>query len=346
MLKYRTCLTFLLFSLCLLKAEPLEVKVVIVALFERGELEGDQPGEFQNWVERYPLPETISLPHGYRDLRWNADEGVLGMVTGIGTAKAAASVMAVGLDPRFDFSNAYWLIAGISGYDPEDASLGSACWIDYVIDGDLSHTIDIREAPDDWTTGRFPFRASEPYQIPKPGNEGSVFKLNTELAHWAYNLTKETDLGDTEAMIERRKLFKGYPNAQKPPFVTIGGYLAAMNFWHGAIENEWANEWVDYWSDGESEFIASAMEGTGVMTAIEFLDQAELVDRDRVMMLRTASNFTMQWPGATAIESKTGESIGTYSAYIPSLESAFLVGSQAVRAITSNWDEYKLKTPE
>ncbi|NBB80716.1 MAG: hypothetical protein GVY36_14930 [Verrucomicrobia bacterium] len=47
-----------------------------------------------------------------------------------------------------DFSEAYWLLAGIAGFDPEDASLASVCWIDWVVDGDLSHTIDIREAPE------------------------------------------------------------------------------------------------------------------------------------------------------------------------------------------------------
>ena len=34
--------------------------------------------------------------------------------------------MALGMDPRFDFSDAYWLVAGIAGIDPEDASIGSA----------------------------------------------------------------------------------------------------------------------------------------------------------------------------------------------------------------------------
>ena len=138
-------------------ADKIPVKVVIVALFERGEITGDQPGEFQLWAERYPLPEKIDLPHGNRDLYWNEEDGVLGMVTGIGTAKAAASTMALGLDPRFDFSKAYWLLAGIAGYDPEDASLGSACWVDWVVDGDLSHSIDIREAPEGWPTDASPF---------------------------------------------------------------------------------------------------------------------------------------------------------------------------------------------
>ena len=150
---------------------------------------------------------------------------------------------------------------------------------------------------------------------------------------------------DTEAIAFRRQRFSKTPMAQKPPFVLRGGYLAAMNYWHGAIENKWANQWVDYWTDGDSEFVASAMEGSGMMIALDFLDQAEIVDRDRVMMLHAASNYTMQWPGGTAIESKTGEVVGAYSAFIPAVENAYKIGSPVVREIVANWDKYQRTLP-
>jgi purine nucleoside permease len=325
--------------------EPKEVRVVIVSLFEIGEDTGDKAGEFQHWVENLPLEEVIPLPHGNHDLRWNEELGVLGMVTGIGTAKSAASVTAVALDPRFDFTNAYWLLVGIAGFDPADASLASTCWIDWVVDGDLGHTIDIREAPEGWPTGRFPFRAKEPYQDPRPASEGSVFHLNEQLTDWAYEMTKDLDLGDSEALATRRGLHTDFEAAQKPPFVTKGTYLAAMNYWHGELENEWANQWCEYWTGGEGEFIASAMEGTGMMTAIEFLAQADIVDRDRVMMLRSASNYTMQWPGATAIQSKRGENLGSYSAFDASTINAYKTGSPIVFEISKNWDIYKTTLP-
>ncbi|MEM1222885.1 MAG: purine nucleoside permease [Verrucomicrobiota bacterium] len=324
---------------------PKEVKVVIVTLFEQGEDTGDKPGEFQLWAERLPLPEVIELPHGNRNLRWNEELGVLGMVTGIGTAKSAASITAVALDPRFDFSNAYWLLVGIAGFDPENASLASTCWVDWVVDGDLSHTIDIREAPEGWPTGRFPFRAKEPYQDPRPASEGSVFHLNEQLTDWAYEMTKSIQLTDTIELQKRRALHTDFEKAMEPPFVTKGSYLSAMNYWHGKIENEWANKWVKYWTDGEGEFIASAMEGSGMMIAMEFLDQAGIVDRDRVMMLRAASNYTMQWPGATAVQSKRGESIGSYSAFIPSLESAYATASPVVKEICQGWEIYRNTLP-
>src|SRR5579864_7665653 len=92
--------------------QPIPIKVVVVTMFERGEDTGDTPGEYQLWVEREHLDEVLPLPSGYHHLRMNKD-GVLGMVTGVGTAKAAASVMALGLDPRFDLTKAYWIVAGI-----------------------------------------------------------------------------------------------------------------------------------------------------------------------------------------------------------------------------------------
>src|SRR5258708_32476425 len=96
------------------QTKPIPVKVVVVTMFERGEDTGDIPGEYQLWVEREHLDQVIPLTSGYRHVRMNKD-GVLGMVTGVGTAKAAASVMALGLDPRFDFSKAYWVVAGGGG---------------------------------------------------------------------------------------------------------------------------------------------------------------------------------------------------------------------------------------
>ena len=80
----------------------------------------------------------------------------MGIVTGMGTAKAASAIMALGLDPRFDLTHAYWLVAGIAGFDPADASIGSAAWATWLLDGDLAHQIDAREIPDSWSNGYFP----------------------------------------------------------------------------------------------------------------------------------------------------------------------------------------------
>ncbi|MDF1585387.1 purine nucleoside permease [Marinimicrococcus flavescens] len=322
-------------------ASPLPVKVVVVTMFEIGQDTGDRPGEFQNWVERLPLDEQVAFPQGYRDLRLNREKGVLGMVTGIGTARAAASVMALGMDPRFDLGKAYWVVAGIAGADPEDMSLGSAAWAEWVIDGDLSHEIDPREAPGDWPTGYTPLRHAEPYAKPVPENdEGARYRLDPALVSWAYELTRDTELQDADALSELRQRYVNHPEAQKPPMVIKGDNLAASTFWHGKLLNDWANDWVEYWSEGQGNFVTTAMEDTGTLQSLTFLDKAGRVDRDRVLVLRTASNYSMQHEGITAAESLSGEKKGGYSAFIPSLDAAYRVGSKVVLELAGNWDRY------
>jgi len=325
--------------------DPIKVKVVVVAMFEPGEDTGDTPGEFQYWVEREKLERIWPLPHGYRDLRTNADGSILGVVTGVGTARASATIMAVGLDPRFDLSRAYWLVAGIAGIDPHDGSLGSAVWADWLVDGDLAHEIDAREIPPDWSTGYIPLRHKKPYELPVTRDNGEAYRLNAGLVSWAYALTKDTPLDDSEPMRLRRAGYTGFPHAQRPPFVLRGDNLAAMTYWHGARMNQWANDWVAYYSEGTGNYVTTAMEDTGTMQALTWLERAGKVDTQRVLVLRTASNFDMQWPGGTAAESLAGEKLGGYSAYLPSLEAAHRVGSRVVHELVGGWERYEKEIP-
>ena len=328
--------------------DPIPIKVVVVAMFERGNDTGDGPGEFQLWVERLPLNDSLSFPQGYRQLRINQELGVLGMVTGVGTAKAAASVMALGMDPRFDLTKSYWLIVGISGIDPEDASTGSAAWAEYLVDGDLAHEIDPREVPKDWETGYIPLRKSTPYEMPVPGNnEGAVYQLNPGLVDWAYNLSKDVVLIDNDEISEMRNQYRTYPNAMEPPKVMKGDQLAAMTYWHGKLMNDWANQWTQYWTKGAGNFVTSAMEDTGSLQSLTFLDNAGLVDVERVMVLRTGSNFTTQHSGITAAQSLAGEKLtgGGYSAFIPAIEAAWRTGSPVVNELVDNWQAYEHSLP-
>jgi len=319
------------------RERPEKVKMVVVTMFEIGEDTGDQAAEFQLWYERRNLADHAYSFGGYHDLHFDPETGLMVIVTGIGTAKAAASIMMLGMDARFDLSQAYWLVAGISGFDPEDASLGSAAWAEYVVDGDLSHEIDPREMPEAWQYGYIARYTNEPFDQNKPEPTGEMFQLNSGLTEWAYQLTVDLVLPDFENLKHTRELYTEHPNAQKPPFVLKGDNLAALTFWHGEILNNWANDWVDYWSEGQGNFVSSAMEETGTMQSMEYLDRIGRVDRDRVMVLRTASNYTMPPPGISAAENLLAENEG-YAGLDAALESAYLVGSKVVDEILSNWD--------
>ena len=338
-------LSFLLAVSVIAAPRPREIKVVVVTLFERGADTGDQPGEFQNWVEREKLTEVIPFPAGWRNLRANG-EGVLGICTGVGTARAAASIMALGLDPRFDLRHAYWIVAGIAGGDPNDITLGSAAWADFVVDGDLGHEIDAREIPADWPTGFIPLRRTKPYEMPRrPDNEGEVYRLNTRLVDWAFEMTKGIELADAERLNDRRSRFSGFPNAQGHARVMRGDTLSSSTYWHGKLMNQWANDWVRYYTDGAGNFMTTAMEDTGVMQSLTWLAKAGKVDVNRALVLRSVSNFDMQPPGVTAAESLAGEKIGQYAAYLESLDNLHRAAAPVVHAIVKDWKRLRSGLP-
>jgi purine nucleoside permease len=311
------------------------VKVVVVTMFEIGKDTGDIPGEFQHWVDGEHLTHRFPLPAAYHDALMN-DDGVLGIVTGIGTARAAATIMALGTDPRFDLTHAYWLIAGIGGIDPKMGSLGSGVWSDWIVDGDIAHEIDAREAPKEWSTGYVPLRKSVPYEGPRTDENGIAFHLNTGLVSWAYDLTRDVKLPDTAEIRERRQAFAG-DVAKRPPFVLRGDNLSAGTFWHGKLMNAWARDWVKYQTDGKGIYAICGMEDTGTLQSLTWLARAGKVDVNRVLVLRTASNYDQQREGITAAESLAETKIVHYGAFMPALDTAFRVGDVVVRSIVTNW---------
>ena len=324
-------------------AAPIPVKVVVVAMFEVGADTGDQPGELQYWVERDRLDRVFSLPAAYHDVRMNAD-GELAIVTGQGTAHAAATIMALGLDPRFDFSHAYWLIAGIAGGSPERVSLGSAVWANWVVDTDLSYEIDPREIPSGWSAGRLPLRKKEPFEAPAAPLPGQVFQVNRGLMLWAYGLTKDLKLADSDHLKEIRARFD-QAAAQKPPQVLLGDEVSGSTYWHGKLMDAWADRWMSYFTNGEGRFATTAMEDTGTLQSLEYLAKAGKVDGQRILVLRTVSNYDQQPKGMDAATSLSNQRIGAYGAYLPSLEAAYSVGHAVVSELIKNWELYHESPP-
>ncbi|MHA7815694.1 MAG: nucleoside hydrolase [Pseudohaliea sp.] len=341
------CLALLAGSLAsAVRAEPVPVRAVVVTMFEYGEPTGDRPGELQYWVERSEIAERYPFPLGEYPL-YLTEDGVLLICVGGGIANATASIMALGLDERFDLSRAYWLVAGIAGADPEDLSLGSAAWARAVVDGDLVYEIDAREIPDHWPYGFIPLGADEPAQGPQDVSTGWTldtisFPLNAALADWAFRQTRDVALPDTPALKAFRAAYEGFPEAQRPPFVTVGETLSASTYWHGEQLNRWANDWVPLYAGSGMEFMTSNMEDSGTLTALHRLAREQLVDPDRVLVLRTASNFTMPPPGRTAAWSTTASYPDEGR---PALEAAWRVGSAALDALLADWERFEAAPP-
>jgi len=306
--------------------KPWPIRAVIIATF---------PGEYQLWGEREKLTETINLPGVALPLHTNAEHTVLAMVSGTTLINSAASVMVLGLDPRFDLTHAYILINGIAGVDPEDASIGSAAWADFVV-GDVMREVDLREAPANWPYGFFLIGANAPNMGASRASE-NVFALNAKLTEWAFQQTKDLKLLDDPDAAPLRAAYTNYPNAQRPPFVLIGDTFASDHYWHGKILNQFANDWVKLNTGGKGNFVMTEMEDSGFMSSLAKLDAIHRVDLHRVMVLRTGSNYSMQPSGSAAVQSVSAHYVGGGRI---AEESAWLCGSTVLHKILGNWGKY------
>ena len=86
------------------------------------------------------------------------------------------------------------------------------------------------------------------------------------------------------------------------------------------------------------------MEDTGTFQSLEYLDRIDRVDKNRVMVLRAGSNYTMQPPNMTAAENMLKENQG-FAGLEASVESLYIVGSAVLEEIVGNWGIYKDSIP-
>ena len=338
-------------------ADIIQPKVIVIATYEVGKDRGDVPGELQFWVERQNLDQAIKVPGIEHPLLTNGT-GLYAMVSGT-TSRSAIAMMTLAMDPRFDLRHTYFLLCGIAGADPANMSIGSAAWIQWAVDGDPGYEIDNRETPPSWPYGIIALGATQPGQRPphldstpaagvsedSAGGGGRVaYAINPSLVAWAYGLTKDVQLADNPALAAWRGKFTGFPNAQKPPMVIEGASLGTDKFWHGPIMNRWGEDWVKMYTNNAAPMVMSDCEDQGVCLALTQLDRLHKIDFHRLLILRTASNFTVPAPGITPDKSLF-DNLANSPGYIPSLEADYRVGSVVTSKLVKNWLKYRDEVP-
>jgi len=344
-------------AVCSSAADRIPVKVIVLCGFEVGNDTGDAPGEFQYWYEREKLFDRVEVPGAQHPLCRNA-EGLYGDVGGttldpqINPAATSELVMAICLDPRFDLRKTYWLVNGIAGIDPASGAIGSAVWSENVVDGDALREIDEAETPRGWPYGLFAIGTDRPNQLPVEhehlgGWNGAkleytmVYPLNKRLARWAYELSRGAQLPDSPQLRACRAKYAGYPLAQLPPRVMMGDTLGCVRYWHGQRRTQWARDWVRLWTNGTGTFSTTSMEQQDYAGTLTRMAARGFVDINRVMVMRTASNYCMPPPGQGAESTIGDESMGTAEA----LEAAYRTGSPVVHELLRNWATYENSTP-
>jgi purine nucleoside permease len=306
---------------------PTAPKVLVISMFG---------GEAKPWLEGEALGHKIAVPglfKPYPDVACS-DRGLCLITTGMGYANAASSIEALVFGGKFDLTKTYFLVAGIAGVDPAEGTLGSAHWARFAIDGGLQNEIDAREAPPEWITGYLAFGAPAPGVKSAEGERygTEIYRLNEDLLQAAFRLTKDVDLADNDvAKVYRAKYSE--PAAAAPPQVSICDTISSDTWWHGARLAAAMDAYARVMTDGEATPCTTQQEDNATLTALKRGAEANLLDFNRVAVLRTGADFDRQAPGESAAASLRPPA----GVYLPSIVNAHRVAARLAHAIVDDW---------
>jgi purine nucleoside permease len=308
--------------------EPVAVKVFVGSMFEIGENAGDRAGEFQHWYERYwSDSEPMEVRGALNPVYCDAD-GVCGSVLGMGKVSSSASMMAILLNPGFDFSRAYFLLTGVAGTPPSRGTIGDVNWATWLVDYDLGHRWDQDEVP-----------PGEPLFMPREGYEDiRVYELDPALVGWAVRLSEGIELADSPEAKEYRLR---YPDeaARGTPRVATGTHMTGDTFFHGPGLSAEAQYIADLY--GADDYMITEMEAAAITQVIN-----RLHGTDRVMSLRGAVNFDQGSPNETTLEHldpAPGETAGGFAETVANIAS---VGSAVVDHFVAHWPDWQDGPPD
>jgi purine nucleoside permease len=282
-------------------------------------------GETQPWLthEQWPLTFTVSgVPTPVRCQK----DGICITTTGEGKTNSGPGLTAILDAPNLNATSAYFLVAAIAGTRPDagtegyKGTLGFAGIARWVVDGDLGTHFDYRDVtPHDPPDVRhFAWIPSAPY-------ENAQFHLNEQLANQAYKLTKNTKLADDATAQAARNLYPSQRGLH--PFVALCDTVGSDNFFAGTHEADTMDHIVRVRSNGAATKCTSEFEDPGFANALRLHGKL-----DRLIVVRTASDFETPAPGQTTVELLNAG----FPGYAIATENEYRVGSTIAHALASS----------
>ncbi|KAM0788042.1 hypothetical protein ACM66B_006240 [Microbotryomycetes sp. NB124-2] len=304
-------------------------KVMVVSMFAP---------ERAVWIEPMQLTYNYTVPGLsplYPEIACNKAKEVCIVTTGEAEINAAATISALLLSSKFDFSKTYFLIAGIAGVNPYHGTLGTAAFARFSVQVGLEYELDARQMPQNWTTGYWALGTSQPGELPKTSDlyGSELFELNTNLMKRAVQITKNIKLNDSSVAMQYRSKFD-YAPANQPPKVTQCDVLTSDVYFAGTLLSESFGNYTNLITKGQGTYCMTAQEDNATLEAMVRATKAGLMDYSRVIVLRTASDFDRAPPTITsayeAFEAQQG-------GFEPAIQNLVIVGKPLVEHIIEWW---------
>jgi purine nucleoside permease len=318
-------------------APPRPIKALIITMFGP---------EAAPWIEPFQLTQTLAVPGlspDYPLLRCNTDDVCL-LTTGMGHANAAASVLAVTLDPRLDLRRSYVLIAGIAGMDPAQGTLGTAAWARWLVDVGIAHEIDAREMPRHWRSGYYGILTQGPGEKPKLDYRTEVARVDEALLRKALALSQDLPLHDSPRAQAYRAHYRESA-ARTPPHVVQCDTLGGDTWWHGRRLGQHARDWTRLMTDGQGTYCSTQQEDNASFNALERAAAAGRVDLHRLAVLRVAANFDRPYAGQSAFASLRASGNGSTGGFEIATQNLPVVGGALIRDIVVHWAQWQVGVP-
>ncbi|KAG2733940.1 hypothetical protein G9P44_003465 [Scheffersomyces stipitis] len=310
-------------------------KAFVISMFE---LERDPWLKALDFIHNITIPGLSPL---YPTIHCTTNYTICQVTTGEGEINAASSVTALTLNPLFDLTKTYFLIAGIAGGEPQYTTLGGVTFAKYAVQVGLEYQLDFLDYNNtnpDWISGYIPYGTDN--QDTYPGNVygTEVFEVNEKLRDRAVELALKVDLNNgTEANAKFRALYNE-TTARGLPSVYKCDVLTSDNYFTGNRLGDYFANLTKLMSNGSATYCSTAQEDNASLEAFTRLDKYGLVDFDRVVVMRTISDFSRPPPSL---------SNDTYKFFFDSnqggidasLENLVLAGTPLIHDIITNWDK-------
>ena len=230
----------------------------------------------------------------YPHIHCVADYSICQVTTGEAEINAAATVMALVLSGKFDLTKTYFMVGGIAGVSPKEAALGSVALSRYAIQVALQYEFDIRELPDNFTTGYLPYGTFSPESYPTTLYGTEVFELNVALRDLAFGFASKANLStsvDSQAYGEKYAAQgPAYVAATKGPSVVKCDSATSDVYYSGTLLSEAFENTTRIWTNGSGVYCMTAQEDNATLEVLIRLAIEGLVDFARIIIMRTGKS--------------------------------------------------------
>ncbi|TVY92556.1 Purine nucleoside permease [Lachnellula willkommii] len=262
----------------------------------------------------------------YPEAHCSADGQVCQVTTGESEINAASTISALIYSRVFNLKNTYFLIAGIAGVNPAQATTGSVTFARF--------EFDVRDIGLNFSTGYIAYGTKKPLQYPQHIYGTEVFEVNDNLRHKAMQLASQASLNDTKAAVAFRKQYDASTPGSQPPALVACDGVTSDNYYSGPTIASAYDAYTTLITNGSAVYCATAQEDSAILGVLLRGAKAGLVDFSRIIVMRTAANFDRAPAGANEYQFFFYQSSGGFASSVANLH---IAGVPIIQGIVDGW---------